>query len=184
MVIMVTEANLNQRVGVFVDVQNLYYSARHLYNTHVHFGNVLKDAVGERQLVRAFAYVVRAAMPEEQSFFDALAKAGYEVKIKDIQIFAGGAKKGDWDIGMAMDAIRLSERLDVVVLVTGDGDFEPLVRYLKETKGCRVEVMAFGRSTSSKLINEVDGFVDMDGDSKRYLLPRRQTAERPTSNVR
>lgn len=181
---MVNEANLNQRVGVFVDVQNLYYSARHLYNTHVNFGSVLKEAVGQRQLVRAFAYVVRASMPEEQSFFDALTKVGYEVKMKDIQVFAGGAKKADWDIGMAMDAIRLSERLDVVVLVTGDGDFEPLVRYLKETKGCRVEVIAFGRSTSGKLIGEVDGFLDLDKDVQRYLLPsRRRTPDRSSSRT-
>ncbi len=178
---MINQITLSQRVAVFVDVQNLYYSARHLYNTHVHFGNLLKDAVGDRQLARAFAYVVRADMPEEQSFFDALVKVGYEVKMKDIQVFAGGARKGDWDVGMSMDVIRLAERVDIVVLVTGDGDFEPLVRYLKETKGCRVEVMAFGRSTSGKLIAEADGFLDLDKNAQRYVLARKRTGQRSGS---
>jgi uncharacterized LabA/DUF88 family protein len=88
----------DQRVGVFVDVQNLYYSARSLYNSRVNFAAILKEIVGNRRLVRALAYVIRASIPEEQSFFSALEKSGYEVKSKDLQIFPGGAKKatGTW----------------------------------------------------------------------------------------
>ncbi len=81
--------NPDQRVGIFVDVQNLYYSARNIYNARVNFNEVLSEALGNRRLIRAIAYVVKADMPEEQSFFDALEKAGFEVKMKDLQTFAG-----------------------------------------------------------------------------------------------
>ena len=162
--------NINQRIGVFVDVSNLYHRAKNLYKSKVNFNTLLKTAVSERQLIRAFAYVVKADIPEEQSFFEALKLAGFELKSKDLQIFAGGAKKGDWDVGIAVDAITLAPKVDVVVLVTGDGDFLPLLHYLRGTTGCRVEVMSFGKSTSAKLIEDADEFTDMDKDLRRYLL--------------
>ncbi len=161
---------LNQRVGVFVDVQNMYHTAKHLYNSNVNFAKVLENGLRGRQLIRAFAYVIKADAPKEQSFFDALEKAGYEIRVKDIQIFAGGMKKGDWDVGMAVDAIKTADKLDAVILITGDGDFIPLVNYLKENKGCRVEAMAFSKSASSKLVEAVDRFVDMCDDADTYLI--------------
>lgn len=167
-------ANLNQRVGVFVDVSNLYHSARNLYGSHVNFGQVLKDVVASRQLVRSIAYVIKADIEQEQAFFDALSKAGFEVRAKDLQVFAGGAKKGDWDVGMALDAIKIADHLDVVILITGDGDFVPLVSYLKENKGCKVELAAFGQTTSAKLIDEADTFLDLDKAKDKYLLARRK----------
>lgn len=164
----------NQRVGVFIDVQNMYYSAKNLYDCRVNFGNILETAVAGRQLVRAIAYVVRAGAPEEQSFFDALTKLGIETKEREVQVFLGGAKKADWDVGMVVDAIRLSPKLDVVVLVSGDGDFIPLVEYL-QNMGVQTEVIAFRESASSKLIEETDDFVDLSKDQKRYLIPTRFT---------
>jgi len=164
----------NQRVGVFIDVSNLYHSAKNLYRAYVNFGQVLKDVVGSRQLVRAIAYAIRADIEQEQAFFDALKKVGFEVKAKDLQVFAGGAKKGDWDVGLALDAIKIAPHLDVVVLVTGDGDFIPLVSYLKENKGCKVELASFGKTTSGKLIEEADSFLDLDQESPHYLIrPKR-----------
>jgi uncharacterized LabA/DUF88 family protein len=163
--------NPSQRVGVFVDVQNMYYSARNIYNSRVNFGKILETAVSGRQLIRAIAYVVKAESPEEQTFFDALEKSGFEVKMKDIQIFPGGMKKGDWDVGVAVDAIKLADRLDAIVLVAGDGDYTPLVTYLQENKGCLVEVVAFGRSTSARLVAEADEFIDIDKDTHKYLFP-------------
>jgi len=111
-----------QRVGVLVDVANMYYSAKNIHGSRVNFGKILEDAVGERQLVRALAYVIKADSPDEQKFFDALDKQGFELKMKDLQVFAGGAKKGDWDVGITVDAIKLADRLDTIVLVAGDGD--------------------------------------------------------------
>ncbi len=159
----------NQRVGVFVDVQNLYYSAKHLFGAKVNFKEILKEVVGPRQLVRAIAYVIRAEAPEEQSFFSALAGQGYEVKMKDIQIYYSGNKKGDWDVGIAMDTIELSQKLDVVILASGDGDYVDLVHHLRHAKGCRVEVAGFQKSTSSKLIEVADEFLDL-GANKRFVL--------------
>lgn len=147
---------------MFVDVQNLYYSARFIYNSRVNFGEVLKKAVDGRKLVRAFAYVIESDISKEQSFFDALELMGFEVRSKDLQVFYGGAKKGDWDVGIAMDCIELAPKLDVVIICSGDGDYIPLVRHLKYAMGCRVESMSFGKSTSSALVNEVDCYIDLD----------------------
>lgn len=161
-----------QRIGVFVDVQNMYYSARNLYNAKVNFAQVLKEAVNNRSLIRAIAYVIKADIKEEKNFFDALNKIGFEVKSKDLQTFIGGAKKGDWDIGIAMDAIELAPKLDTIVLVSGDGDFIPLVQHLKRALGCRIEVMAFGKSSSVKLREEADEFIDLDKDKRIFLIAR------------
>ena len=165
--------NPNQRVGVFVDVQNMYYSAKNLYGRRVNFSQILSTAASSRQLIRAIAYVIKASMPEEQSFFDALEKAGFEVKSKEVQIFPGGVKKGDWDVGIALDMIRLAPRLDALVLVSGDGDYVPLVEYLRN-QGHRVEVIAFGKSTSAKLISEVDEFTDMDENHEKYVFQAKE----------
>jgi uncharacterized protein (TIGR00288 family) len=159
----------SQRVGVLVDVQNMYWSARTMYKARVNFNAVLKAAAENRTLVRALAYVVSSGTKEEKQFFEALTKAGFEVKEKELQVFYGGAKKADWDVGLAMDAIRLGEKMDVIVLVSGDGDFAPLVTYLRE-RGTIVRVISFGRSSSAKLIEAADEFVDMDKEQKRFLL--------------
>ncbi len=162
----------DQRVGVFVDVQNMYYSGKNLYNAKVNFAQILKAAVGNRSLIRAIAYVIKADVKEEQNFFDALEKIGFEVKAKDLQIFVGGAKKGDWDIGLAMDTIELATKLDTIVIVSGDGDYVPLVRHLRHALGCRIEIIAFGKSSSAKLKDESDSFIDIDLDKKRFLIYR------------
>ncbi len=158
-----------QRVGVFIDTQNLYHSARNLYQARVNFGAVLKDAVAGRKLVRAVAYVITTEAGDEKNFFEALSKLGIETKTKDLQIFAGGAKKADWDVGLAVDAIKMSARLDSVVIVSGDGDFIPLVEYL-QTIGVQVEVVSFGKSTSGKLREAVDDFVDLSENPRKYLM--------------
>ncbi len=157
-----------QRVGVLVDVSNMYHSAKNLYNKRVNFRKVLEKSVDGRKLIRAIAYVIHTESEEETPFFEALLQQGFEVKMKDLQIFAGGAKKADWDVGIAVDAIKLGGKLDVIVLVTGDGDYLPLVSYLQSTKGCLVEVLAFRQTASSKLIEQVDDFVNLSED-KRFL---------------
>ena len=159
-----------QRVGVFIDTQNLYHSAKNIYHARVNFGNVLKDSVEDRRLIRARAYMVTTETGEESAFLEALTKMGIEPKTKDLQIFYGGAKKADWDVGLAVDAITASPKLDTVILFTGDGDFIPLVEYLQIHGGCQVEVVSFGRSTSGKLKEVADHFLDLDEDPKRYLI--------------
>lgn len=184
-----------QRVGIFIDVQNLYHSAKHLHRGRgrVNYRELIAFLAGERQLVRAIAYAVESeavlaaqaeteGKPEaaakkapakpapektdeekssEKNFFAALADAGIELRLKDLQIFADGSKKADWDVGMAVDAIRTAPGLDVIILVTGDGDFIPLVDYLRWGLGKYVEVAAFRPSTSSKMQAIADKFLDL-----------------------
>ena len=158
-----------QRVGILIDVANMYHSAKNLYSKKVNFKEILIQGVAGRKLVRATAYVVKTESEEEMPFFEALSQQGFEVKMKDLQIFAGGAKKADWDVGIAIDAIKLADKLDVIILVSGDGDYIPLVSYLQNNKGCLVEVMAFRKTTSSRLVEEADDFTNLSED-KKYLL--------------
>ncbi len=160
----------SQRVGIFIDTQNIYHSAKNLYGAKVNFGQVVKDALEGRVLIRATAYVITTESGDEKNFFEALTKVGITTKTKNLQIFAGGSKKADWDVAMAIDAISLSPKLDAVILVTGDGDFIPLVEYLKITQGCQVELVSFGKSTSSKLIEVVDDFMDLDKNPYKYMV--------------
>lgn len=159
----------SQRVGIFIDTQNLYHSAKNLYNARVNFGNILKDALADRELVRALAYVISTESGEEKPFFEALEKLGIETKTKDLQIFYGGAKKADWDVGIAVDAIRLAPKVDVIIIVAGDGDFVPLVEHLKSL-AVQVEVVAFGKSTSGKLREVTDHFFDLCENPGRYVM--------------
>lgn len=167
-----------QRVAVFIDTQNLYHSARNLYQSRVNFAAVIKEAVAGRQLIRATAYVITTEAGDEKNFFEALEKMGIETKTKDLQIFFGGAKKADWDVGLAVDAIRFASKVDAVVIVSGDGDFIPLVEYLKHL-GTQVEGISFGKSTSSKLRETLDDFVDLCDEPEKYLIrpPKARTAE-------
>jgi len=168
----------NQRVGIFIDTQNLYHGAKNLYKARVNFAAIMKEAVAGRQLVRAIAYVITTESREEAGFFDALEKLGIETKTKDLQVFAGGAKKADWDVGLAIDAVKLAPKLDAAVIVSGDGDFVPLVEYLK-LNGVQVEVISFGKSSSMKLKEAVDDFIDMCDDPRKYVIrPRYEGRER------
>lgn len=177
----------DQRVGIFVDVSNLYHSVKNLYNARVNYKQLIKHLQGNRKLIRAVAYVIQTEEPRENThaphqkpfertlgkpeakmltgesaFFDALERAGMELRIKDLQVFAGGAKKGDWDVGLAVDAIRMAHMFDVVILVTGDGDFVPLVEYLQWAEGKSVEVAAFSRSASARLKESADQFINLE----------------------
>ena len=166
---MKSQKHKDQRVIVLIDTQNLYYSAKNLYHSKVDFGEVLKMAIAGRRLIRAFAYVIQTKTGEEKPFFEALSNLGIETRAKPLQEFYGGAKKGDWDVGIVIDAVRAATSADVIVLVSGDGDFIPLVEYLKN-QGKRLEVIAFGKSTSSMLKEAADEFIDLGGVSKKGLL--------------
>jgi len=159
----------SQRVGVFFDVSNLYYSARSIYSAKVHFGNILEAAIAGRQLIRAVAYAVKADVPEEQNFFEALNKMGIEVYTKDLQTFYDGSRKGNVDMELAIDTLKLAPKLDVVVIVSGDGDYGILVEHLK-AQGCRVEVIGFGKSTSSRLIEKANAFLNLEDNVDPYLI--------------
>jgi uncharacterized protein (TIGR00288 family) len=170
--IMTKTKHIDQRIGVFVDVQNMYYSAKNLYKSKANFKTILKEVIADRKLIRAIAYVVKADVKDENTFYDALSEMGFEVKSKELQVFYGGAKKGDWDVGIAMDVMRLAPKLDTIILVSGDGDFSDLLEHAKSL-GCRTEVVAFGKTTSYKLKEVADFFLDLDKDTK-YLLKKQK----------
>ena len=159
----------DQRVGVFIDVQNMYYSAKNLFNKKVNFGNIVKEAVAGRKLIRSIAYVVRTESQDEQPFFEALYNLGIETREKDLQIFNSGMKKADWDVGLTVDAIRLAASLDAIVIVSGDGDYIPLVEYL-QSMGKQVEAVAFGETSSGVLKDSVDDFIDLSENKSQFLI--------------
>ncbi|MBX4200078.1 NYN domain-containing protein [Candidatus Parcubacteria bacterium] len=179
-----------QRVGIFIDTQNLYHSAKNLYHAKANFGAIVKEALDGRTLVRAIAYVASTESGEEKSFFEALSKVGIETRTKPLQIFLGGAKKANWDIDLAIDAVKLAPKLDTIIICSGDGDFASLVEYLKNTHGTQVEVVSFGKSSSSKLIEVADDFLDLDLGPKKYLMgfnggsePRRVVRRLPADKM-
>ncbi len=159
----------DQRVGVFIDTQNMYYSARYLHKRKVNFKNIVEDAVAERKLIRAIAYVVKTKTAEEQPFFDALQKAGIELRQKDLMEYESGHKKADWDVGLAIDVVQMIDMLDVIVIASGDGDYLPLVEYV-QSRGRMVEIMAFSETTSSSLLDYVDDYTDLSANKKRFLI--------------
>jgi len=166
---MIPSQHKEQRIGVFVDIQNMYYSAKNLYNAKVNFGKILTDGVAGRRLVRAFAYVIKADVGAEKEFFGALEKIGFEVREKELQTFYGGAKKGDWDVGLCMDVVRMLPKMDTMILVSGDGDYTDLLEYAR-SQGVKSEVIAFGKTMSSKLTAAADYITDMDKESAKFLI--------------
>lgn len=160
----------DQRVGIFIDTQNLYHTAKHLYKRKVNFANVVKDVVAGRKTIRSIAYVITTENEDERAFLGALTKAGIETKSKDLQVFYDGSKKADWDIGLAIDAVTMAPKLDAIIILSGDGDFVPLCEYLKYHHGVQVEVATFGKSASAALKEVVDDFFDLSVNAKRYLL--------------
>jgi uncharacterized LabA/DUF88 family protein len=164
-----TEIHPSQRVAVLADAQNLYHTAQSLYSRNIDYSKLLEKSVSGRELVRAIAYVIRADSPDEERFFEALIDIGFETKIKEIKTFGDGSKKADWDVGMSIDAVTLGNKVDVVVLCTGDGDFSRLCSHLRH-EGVRAEVMGFEQSTADELVEAADSFVNMTERTETFLL--------------
>ncbi len=175
-----TTFHADQRVGIFIDTQNLYHSARSNYGAHVNYQAMIEAGLAGRKLMRAFAYVIKSEAGDESKFFEALNDMGIETRVKDLQVFYNGEKKADWDVGIAIDIVRMSEKLDTVVLVSGDGDFLEVLRYVK-SRGIRAEVMAFKKTTSQKLTDEADYFWDLGAEEGKFLI---RTAKVPAQRVR
>jgi len=155
-------ARAGQRVNIFIDTQNIYHSAKNLYDAKVDFGRLIQILKGERILIQAFAYVISSEfLHKEIDFFEALVKQGIRLRIKELQIYPDGSKKADWDVGIAVDVINFSKLIDTVILVTGDGDFYHLVEYL-QNQGKQVEIAGFPQTTSSRLKETADLYYDLD----------------------
>ncbi len=150
----------DQRVGIFVDVQNIFYAAKQ-FNARLDFEKLLNVSVGQRRLIRAISYVVQSPEVDQSGFISMLQQKGYEVRQKDLRLRSDGSAKGDWDMGMALDIVGLVDTLDVVVLVTGDGDFVSLLNLVK-TIGPRVELISFLHNTARDLIQSADFHIPIE----------------------
>lgn len=166
------------RVGIFVDVQNIFYAAKP-FNARLDFEKLLALSAGKRRLIRAIAYVVQSPEVDQSNFISMLQQKSYEVRRKDLRQRSDGSAKGDWDMGMAIDIMRFVDKLDVVVLVSGDGDFVPLVDLVK-TLGPRVEVISFTYNTARDLINSADEHIPIE--EALLLKNSDQQSARPAPN--
>ena len=153
----------HQRVGIFVDVQNMFYAAKHLYNSKLNFARLRDYIARGRPLVRSISYVVQTPEIDQSNFLTMLRSNGYEIRAKELKQRPDGSPKGDWDMGLALDALSMCDRLDVVAIVSGDGDFVELVNFLK-ARGVRVEVYSFPYSTSEELRHAATEYYQMGAE--------------------
>ncbi len=160
------ELSPHQRVGIFVDVQNMYYAARNIFQSKLEFSKLLKHLLRGRVLARAMAYIVERPGMEQDKFIEVLRRNGYEVRKRVVGERNDSTNRGDWNIGITLDAVSLASKIDVAILVTGDGDFVPLVERLA-IDGVRVEVASFRETTSSELFHAADQMHFLD---ERVLL--------------
>jgi len=177
-----------QRIGIFVDVQNMFYSAYDCFRGRLNYKRLLDVVAGDRQLVRALAYAMRDGN-NQNPFFTMLREVGFELRTKEPRVRPDGSRKGGWDIGIAIEAITVAPKLDVVALVSGDGDFIDLVKAL-QARGVRVEVYAFERSVGRELREAADLFVPVSEDlifretpveEEAPVEPPRRTGTRPST---
>jgi len=161
-----------QRVGVFVDVQNMFYSAKNIKKAKLNFAKLMEKAVRGRQLIRAICYIVDNPDIDQSGFTDMLRQNGYELRTKPLRVRADGSAKGDWDMGIAIDAVNVADKLDIIVLVSGDGDFIDLVNHLKG-RGVHVEAISFVESTNEDLIKSVDFHIPIEKDLLIYSRRKR-----------
>ncbi|MGD9379562.1 MAG: NYN domain-containing protein [candidate division WOR-3 bacterium] len=146
-----------ERIALFVDSQNLYYSARMGYAAKVDYEKLLRLITGTRNLTKAYAYIVQPPEGDVKPFATSLERIGYIVKTKDVRTRADGSAKANWDMGMALDILGTLDRVDTIVLASGDGDFVPLIDFIKGSSK-RVEIFAFPDNTAYDLKEKADHF--------------------------
>lgn len=140
------------KVAIFVDVQNVYYTSRSVFKRNFDYNTFWSKATENRQVVKAFAYAIDRGDQKQHEFQNILRAIGFEVKLKPFIQRSDGSAKGDWDVGITIDAMEYAEQADVIVLVSGDGDFDLLVNKLRVDKGKRVEVYSVAKLTANSLI--------------------------------
>lgn len=157
---MTDTVKVEQRVGVLVDVLNLFYAAKNIHRAKVEYAKLLKTLVGNNVCVRAVAYVIRKPDTEQSGFVSALQHIGFEVKVRELRRHVdkdghASPDRSSWSVGLAVDAVALAPRLDTMILVTGNSDFVPLVTAAQQA-GCKVMVAGIQGSLSSELIKAAD----------------------------
>ncbi|HJM38784.1 MAG TPA: NYN domain-containing protein [Planctomycetota bacterium] len=144
-----------QRVAVFIDVQNMYHSAKKTFGRNLSYSKMLRHCVGQRRLVRATAYVIEREGLDQASFLDHLRYCGMEVKKREVIERVDGSRKAEWELGIAMDMLKIADKVDAIVAVSGNGVFSDVAEIIK-AKGTRFECCAFRDSMSDLLVRSVD----------------------------
>lgn len=152
------------KVALFVDVQNVYYTTRQAFQQHFDYNAFWRKATHQRQVVKAFAYAIERGDPKQRAFQNILQNIGFEVKTKPFIQRSDGSTKGDWDVGITLDVVEYAESVDVVVLVSGDGDFDLLAHKVREQLGKQVEVYGVAALTATSLIHAADKFFPIEED--------------------
>lgn len=157
-----------ERVAVFADVQNLYYTVKEQHNSHFDYGAFLREATAGRQLVKALAYATDKGDERQRRFQQILKGLGFDVRLQPFVQRADGSTKGDWDVGIAVDMLDLAPRVETVVLASGDGDYAPVVGKMVDELGIVVEVYGAQDLTAGLLARRATRFVPIQG---QMLLP-------------
>ena len=153
-----------KKVALFVDVQNVYYTTKQAFGRNFDYNRFWSRATDDRQIIKAIAYAIDRGDKKQHEFQNILRAIGFEVKLKPFIQRSDGSAKGDWDVGIAIDALEYSADADIVVLVSGDGDFDLLVNKLRVDKGKVVEVYGVSTLTSASLVNAASRFIPIESD--------------------
>jgi len=153
-----------QKVVVFVDVQNIYYTTKQFYNCHFNYKAFWAKATSNREVVKAIAYAIDRGDEKQKQFQNILKEIGFEIKLKPFIQRSDGSAKGDWDVGITLDVMEYAKEANVVVLASGDGDFDLLINKIRKDFGVSVEVYGVAQLTAASLINSASKFVSIKDD--------------------
>lgn len=151
-----------EKIAIFVDVQNIYYTTKYCYQRHFNYYAFWTQATANRQVVAAFAYAIDKGDNKQQGFQHRLRQIGFTVKLKPYIQRSDGSAKGDWDVGITLDVIDYAPQVDVILLLSGDGDFELLLTKIRHSYAVTTEVYGVLASTAPTLINAADRFITID----------------------
>lgn len=153
-----------ETVSILVDVQNVYYTTKQAYSRNFDYNKFWAKATKNRKVVKAAAYAIDRGDEKQKQFQNILKAIGFEVKLKPYIQRSDGSAKGDWDVGIALDAMEYAEQSDTIILVSGDGDFDLLADRLRAKKESSVEVYGVKMLTAASLINAVNKFIPIESD--------------------
>ena len=151
-----------EKVAIFVDVQNIYYTTRQSFQRHFNYSAFWTQATASREVVAAFAYAIDKGDTKQLGFQQILRNIGFEVKLKPYIQRIDGSAKGDWDVGITLDVIEYTAKSDVVILLSGDGDFDLLLNKIRSSYPVTTEVYGVPALTAPSLINEANRFIAID----------------------
>ena len=151
-----------ETVSIFVDVQNVYYTTRQTFDRNFDYNRFWAKATENRQLVQASAYAIDRGDPNQKKFQNILRAIGFEVKLKPYIQRSDGSAKGDWDVGLALDAIEYAEKSDVIIIVSGDGDFDILVKRIQHRFKKKVEVYGVEALTADSIKLSANEYIPID----------------------